>query len=611
MNFMCSNPPPYFPLGSNLGRSSPRSIAAFGSSEDIASAFQFPLYERNNKLSNYHRSGTIAPVQNAYLTDEMPTIMSPSYKNKRSAVHITPEEYNTYSTKLVGYYSYPYNKHFLNSMSYFSSPTNLHKAILADAPLETLKFLIDMGCKTDERVNLFEDYFEETTSTARNKKMKKTQQQCFASLHKSSHFDTLLITDEHNMSPLDHLISAVLLGTSSHAIDALEYLLMCCPEAAIATNNNKGKNPLFRLLGTASVGGDTRITRISKATKLIVAVCPELAGITSPLYGLTPIHLALMFFGNKSIDIIQTLIRANPQSVGVPSLSGDLPIHTAMAYGVSMETLEVILSATASLSPDLLSSTDRRGLSPIQLAWIKYVDPDFEYRLRQIRKLEIYGPLLDEAVQDVFHQLLPSMTTVSNESSYDTQRRCIASVFGTFWQRTELYLKYVQTTSSKWNIIHAASAANIPRAVLKLVLLLHPDDVSKADGNCQLPLHIAASTPKQPWWDNGADSLDERPSLVQLLLEINPSAASFIDNRMQLPLHRAVERATRGGAAISLDSDVKRIVEAYPEALQVKDPNSGLYPFMQAAIGDHASLATVYFLLRESPHVVSAGLSSK
>jgi len=594
----------------NLGRSSPRPIAAFGSSEDIASAFLFPLCERNNKLSNNHRSGTIAPVQNAYLTDEMPTIMSASYTNKRSAVHITPEVYNAYSTKLVGYNSYPNEKHFFNSLSNFSFPTNLHKAILVDAPMETLKFLIDMGCKTDERVNLFAD-FEETTSTARNKKMKKTQQQCFATLHKSSHFDTLLITDEHNMSPLDHLISAVLLGTSLHAIDALEYLLMRCPEAAIATNNNQGKNPLFRLLGTASVGGDTRITRISKATKLIVAVCPELAGITSPLYGLTPIHLALMFFGNNSIDIIQTLIRANPQSVGVPSLSGDLPIHTAMAYGVSMETLEVILSATASLSPDLLSTTDRRGLSPIQLAWIKYVDPDFEYRLRQIRKLEIYGPLLDEAVQDIFHQLLPSMTTVSNESPYDTQRRCIASVFGTFWQRTELYLKYVQTTSSNWNIIHAASAANIPRAVLKLVLLLHPDDVGKADDNCQLPLHIAASTPKQPWWDNGADSFDERPSLIQLLLEINPSAASFTDNRMQLSLHRAIERATRGGPAMSLDSDVKRIVDAYPEALQVKDPKSGLYPFMQAAIGNHASLATISFLLRESPHVVSAGLSSK
>jgi hypothetical protein len=93
-----------------------------------------------------------------------------------------------------------------------------------------------------------------------------------------------------------------------------------------------------------------------------------------------------------------------------------------------------------------------------------------------------------------------------------------------------------------------------------------------------------------------------------MLLQLNPSAASYFDNRMQLTLHRAIESENRG--TLSLDSDVKRIVEAYPEALHVKDPKSCLYPFMQAAAENDASIERIYFLLRLSPHVVSVGLSS-
>jgi hypothetical protein len=253
------------------------------------------------------------------------------------------------------------------------------------------------------------------------------------------------------------------------------------------------------------------------------------------------------------------------------------------------------------------------------LAWIKHLDPDFEYRLTKIRKLELYGSLLDEAVQDVMKQVMSSTSSVATKEFI---QHCINSVFGTFWKRTEIYLQYLTKASkTNWTFIHAASAANIPRALMKLLFLLYPEQAHVIDSSNQLPLHIAASSPKYPWWCTTTSTCnksctrdlllqavkdDEHPSLIQMLLQVNPSAAAYVDNGMQLTLHRAMERR-----AIEMSihgSEVECIVNAYPEALHVKDPKSSLYPFMQAAAsGREASIEIIYFLLRQCPYVVSSG----
>ncbi len=632
-----------------VGRSSPCSIASFGYLDNINSSSYAVHCAYRKNLHDYSQYPSTSPTQTIVIpcqntngkAEESAQDIIPACSKKERVINRIGSSNSTPPFNCN--YSYSHDTDSFNNiyrqqdvnMSVQSSTDILHKALLANAPLDALKFLIDVAYEpTSHRVNLIED-FEKASKKRKHHHHHHHhhhQKRVASSVPPKSinatydDYDSIMAlpTNANNnniaMNLLNHLISSIILGTSLYAVEALEYLLSRFPEVAatVATtnkNNQQFKNPLVHLLSTTAIGDGSRM-RILKATKLVVSACPELVGIQSSLYGSTPIHLALMFHGS-SVEIIKTLISSNPQSVTVPSQRGDLLIHTAMAYCVPMETLDTILSATASIAPELLlEATDSRGLSPIQLAWIKHLDPDFEYRLTKIRKLDVYGSLLDEAVQDVINKVSSSSSSLVVTKDY--VRRCIKSVFGSFWKRTELYLQYVtQASESNWNIVHAASAANIPRALLKLLLMLHPEQANMVDDRNQLPLHIAASTPKYPWWstttysnsftkESVADDDNKHPSVIQMLLQLNSPAAANLDSGMQLTLHRAIER--KATATSMHDSDVELIVKAYPDALHVKDPKSSLYPFMQAAAArKDASIETIYFLLRQCPHVIYSG----
>lgn len=574
----------------DFGRSSPCSISSLGDIENT-----------NSSSAAYKVSS-----QNDYPFVYTQTITNDESCSKKRVLHDTAE------------YNYSKSDKQRGRVLFQPSTDIFQMAIGANAPLQTLKFLIDTAHEmSSTRISFLTNY--ERFSKRNKQNHHRHQQGLLSSISPSSSEDTKYVGVSSN-DPVrflvEHLISAITLGVSSHAVEALEYLLSRVTEEAVVSlwnTDGQSKNPLVKLLCTtsATMEDNASTERLRKAAQLVAFACPSLVGIPSSLYGLTPIHLALMVHGSSS-DMVKSLLTANLQAVTTPSLRGDLPIHTAMAYGVPIDTLEVVLSATVSASPELLlHATDSRGLSAIQLGWIKHLDPDFEYRITKIRKLELYGSLLDEAVQDVMNQV---MSSTSSPVTKVFIQRCIEAVFGTFWKRTELYLQYVTKASkTNWTFIHAASAANIPRALMKLLLLLYPEQACVMDSSNQLPLHIAASSPKYPWWCASICSQGvtvakdtEHPSLIEMLLQVNPSAAAYVDNGMQLTLHRAMEQRV---IEMSIHgSEVESIVNAYPEALHAKDPKSSLYPFMQAAAsGRDASVEIIYFLLRQCPYVVSSG----
>jgi hypothetical protein len=52
---------------------------------------------------------------------------------------------------------------------------------------------------------------------------------------------------------------------------------------------------------------------------------------------------------------------------------------------------------------------------------------------------------------------------------------------------------------------------------------------------------------------------------------------------------------------------VKDLATTSPKSTETRDPVSGFYPFMQAAVCPGVPLETVYWLLRRSPGVIGAG----
>ena len=73
------------------------------------------------------------------------------------------------------------------------------------------------------------------------------------------------------------------------------------------------------------------------------------------------------------------------------------------------------------------------------------------------------------------------------------------------------------------------------------------------------------------------------------------SAAGKLDMLGRLPLHHAVVSRRQ------YDNAIKAIIKAAPQALEIKDGITHLYPFMMAAVGKDSDIDLIYRLLAEAP----------
>ena len=225
-------------------------------------------------------------------------------------------------------------------------------------------------------------------------------------------------------------------------------------------------------------------------------------------------------------------------------------------------------------------------------------------------------------------------------------------------------------TRTSYRVVHAA--LSIPCAPLEVVLFTlraFPHELRERDADGDLPLHLVARgeecAPRRWGWTDGGRG----EALLPLLAGAYPPAARLVDAGGRLPLHLALEaghrfhrpnsksgmavwlgrdgEAGKEGApplsksleegdgsrmrldgrdrdaeeeadAVSLDEKVEvydtgvsDLLHAYPEAVHLRDPASGLYPAMVAAASsgkDIADLNTVYELLLTDCGVVEEGI---
>ena len=177
------------------------------------------------------------------------------------------------------------------------------------------------------------------------------------------------------------------------------------------------------------------------------------------------------------------------------------------------------------------------------------------------------------------------------------------------------------------------------RTVLDLALDLYPHQTLEKDGLGRTPLIIALSedTCHERYRRNNDnfDTLDfSTNALVRMLLTRSPEALCIPDNLGRLPLHYAVE-SSRKNLWFEKYSDsnggaVTDLIMAEPRALEARDPKTGMYPFMIAAVAKNevdrsdgkkineecdcrgwkdggeccCVIDKVFFLLRESPSVM-------
>ena len=167
------------------------------------------------------------------------------------------------------------------------------------------------------------------------------------------------------------------------------------------------------------------------------------------------------------------------------------------------------------------------------------------------------------------------------------------------------------------DILHAACSLclplgpSLPLPMLELILWLHPEQVLKRDERNNIPLHYALRPIQMlSTYTDGCTSSDDWKFFVAKLLDLAPESARIRDHKNRLPLNVALDPEhdrslslfqNRAYSLSAREEVIARLVDLFPESVDIRDPVTKLYPFMLAAASHTVDLDSVFFLLRRSP----------
>jgi len=167
-------------------------------------------------------------------------------------------------------------------------------------------------------------------------------------------------------------------------------------------------------------------------------------------------------------------------------------------------------------------------------------------------------------------------------------------------------------SSHSFRPLHIASRCPSPPELFTLIMQVFLDEAKEKDSIGDLPLSIACSDPV------ANRSFDFR-SKIQMLVPIYPDTVQMKDSRGRLPIFTALE------SGVLWEEGVSTLLELAPRALFLRDPVTGLYPFMLAACGTKArtgndgdveegeeakTLSSIFRLLRSDPSLLALELAS-
>jgi ankyrin repeat protein len=464
--------------------------------------------------------------------------------------------------------------------------------------------------------------------------------------------------DRDGLYPIDHVIMGVQLGAPDNSLNLLKEFVRIPTRIS---HENHDVSPLIRLLTLGTAFGVkrteidsspwqknvtdnvTRLSRILDCAKYLLGKDPELLYKTSKATGCSPLHVALRNYGRFEPLIRELLARDTDKSnIKLRNIYGDLPLHVACAVGVPIHVLGMILDSTMQApcswsnqdsSPHpLVWSTNFSGYTPIDLEWVRHIESGkgfystrsfYPLEASGIRKHcrkqdEYYHSLLREAVDQVMHKR--PISDSNKDASRDDEAQ---STFGVLLDRLALLIQCASSgrlpCQSTTNLLHSACSLSLPQGpslplpVLELILWLHPEQLLAPDEKQNVPLHYVLS-PRTGLSKPDVDattSYDSWKGFVENLLSAAPESVQVRDGNGRLPLHvildsrhnhtHTLTTTTTQEFQSSCYEIIQLLVELYPESIDIRDPESRLYPFMMAAACPSPSLDSVFFLLHRSP----------
>jgi len=286
---------------------------------------------------------------------------------------------------------------------------------------------------------------------------------------------------------------------------------------------------------------------------------------------LTPLYQAVS--AGASLDVIESLVQADPTSVGRQNGGGLTPLHCAIErYDTPVSVLMFLLES----HPATAAQKCRRGFTPIDLLWKRFIEPD-SYRSEEVKQqASSLRATMEDAVSLEVEESLPDAEVHEDgHGSITSQRQTGANLYlqdrpelRTFWEIMTSFIHgaFHGTTSSagtRTQLVHEAVQVECPPLLIQFAAVLYPEELMEPqEDSGRLPLHIAVTQGSQ--------------DIIQTLLKLQPRAASVRDNNGHLPLHLAIQSLLPWKGAIEI------LVAAWPQSLTVVDPSTGLLPAMLA-----------------------------
>lgn len=285
---------------------------------------------------------------------------------------------------------------------------------------------------------------------------------------------------------------------------------------------------------------------------------------------LTPLYQAVS--SGASLDVIQSLVRADPTATGRLN-GGDLtPLHCGIErYDTPVSVLLFLLES----DPYTAAQKCSRGRTPVDLLWKRYVEP-YAYRSEEVKQQAVH---LRETIEEVVNLETdePGPDDVGDQHNSLTARR---------QARANLYLQDRQELRAFWDIItrficaachgttmptgarvrlvQDAVAIECSPLLIRFAAALFPEELmERHEVSGRVPLHIAVAQRSQ--------------NIVQALLQLQPQAASIRDSTGRLPLHHGIQ------AQLPWEGGLELLVAAWPNSLTMVDPETGLLPAMSAS----------------------------
>ena len=379
----------------------------------------------------------------------------------------------------------------------------------------------------------------------------------------------------------------------------------------------------------------------SSLIRFILSLHPEAVSIPNHM-GEMPLHVA------RTIPIAKLLISMYPGAIHKSTKSKWLPIHTARSSDLTHLFLqEGIRNGISARSNNYKSQTTFFARNKMGFTALETLASSLDYCLSVSNESNVRPRQLNHITQILWTKLFWLTRATMKFYMYAIEDVDLSL-------RKQGRKKYESNESFKmvhswielrnlqgWdNAQWKGNGKQFFRTVLELALDLFPQQTVEKDGLGRTPLIIALSEniENEPYNKRRGrvDTLDfSTHALVRMLLTQSPEALHIPDNLGRLPLHYAVESSCKNlwsdPYSDSYGGIVRDLIMTEPRGLEARDPKTGMFPFMIAAVGDNevsqsekvheileecdcrgwkeggecsCVMDKVFFLLRESPSVM-------